>query len=91
MNERVQVCKFASLPGSQLLSDVQTFFVLHSFLKNISEMHERREKAYLETFNEDGMHVEDCDTTLPMTFAATATAANAEVVASSLHEVRSYT
>ena len=50
-------------------------------------MHERREKAYLETFNEDGMHVEDCDTTLPMTF--TATAANAEVVASSLHEVRS--
>ena len=54
-------------------------------------MHERREKAHLETFNEDGMHVEDCDTTLPMTFAATATAANAEVVASSLHEVRSYT
>ena len=84
----MQVCKFASLPGSQLLSDVQTFFVLHCFVKNVSEMHERREKAYLETFNED---VEVCDTTLPMTFAATATAANAEVVASSLHEVRSYT
>ena len=48
-------------------------------------MHERRENAY---FNEDSMLVEDCDTILPMTFAATADA-DAEVVASSLHEVRS--
>ena len=52
-------------------------------------MHERREKAYLATFNEDGMCVEDSDIILPMTFAATSTAADAEVVASSLHEVRS--
>ena len=54
----------------------------------LSEMHERREKAYLATFNEDSMLVEDCDTILPSS-ATTATAADAEVVASSLHEVRS--
>ena len=51
-------------------------------------MHERRGKAYLSTFNEDNMLVEDCDTILPSS-ASTATAADAEVVASSLHEVRS--
>ena len=77
------------------ISSSNSFAVLSFFSQKcchlLSEMHERREKAYLETFNEDGMHVEDCDTTLPMTFAATVTAANAEVVASSLHEVRSYT
>ena len=56
-------------------------FFSQKFCHLLSEMYERREKAYLATCNEDNMLVEDCDTT--------ATAADAEVVASSLHEVRS--
>ena len=88
-----------------LISSSNSFAVMSSLIKSfffafpkifskilsssvLSEMHERREKAYLTTFNEDLMLVEDCDTILPSS-ASTATAADAEVVASSLHEVRS--
>ena len=67
---------------SSLIKSIFCFaFFSQNFCHLLSEMHERREKAYLATFNEDNMLVEDCDTT--------ATAADAEVVASSLHEVRS--